>query len=283
MLIDLQLHSTYSDGYLTPAALAGFLASRGVKIAALTDHHSIAGLDEFKRSCAAKKIKAIAGLELYASWKGRKFSLLWYNFNENSPELHQLLLQSQIRRRRQAWLALVKLKKGGLSIDPDKLLEKFSHYIPLNRLADQINLNRKNHNLLAGERPNHSETIKRLFKNPALGIFNESRVYFEHVLKLRRRLGGQLILNHPARYNKLDEKFIADLKKAGLDGLEMISPHHSITAVMRAQLLVSRYKLIASGGSDFHLSQPGRMKLKNCYDYFRIDAKYLPGVEKIIG
>ncbi|MBU4375047.1 PHP domain-containing protein, partial [Patescibacteria group bacterium] len=64
MLIDLQLHSTYSDGYLTPTELAGFLAKQGVKIAALTDHNTVGGLDEFRQACRACKIKPITGVEL---------------------------------------------------------------------------------------------------------------------------------------------------------------------------------------------------------------------------
>ncbi|MDP2708843.1 MAG: PHP domain-containing protein [bacterium] len=287
MLIDLQLHSTYSDGYLAPAALAEFIAGRGVKIASLTDHNTVGGLAEFKLACAKHKIKAINGLELYAKLNGRKFNLLWYNFDQTSPALHQLLRQSQIRRRRQIRLALIKLKKYGFKLEPDKLLDKFSRYIPVNRLIDQICLIVRNKDLIAkkigSSSPAQGDIIKTLFGPRGIAKMSNCRIAFEHILKLRRRIGGQLILNHPGKHNQLDEKLIAALKKVGLDGLEMISPHHPINAAMFIQRLAGRYKLIATGGSDFHLSETGQAKLKNCYDYFRVEAKHLSGINKIIG
>ena len=63
MLIDLQLHSTYSDGYLTPNQLADFLSVNNIKVAALTDHNTIGGLDEFKSAFEKKKNKTISGGE----------------------------------------------------------------------------------------------------------------------------------------------------------------------------------------------------------------------------
>jgi predicted metal-dependent phosphoesterase TrpH len=51
MLIDLQFHSTYSDGYLTPTQLAQFMSKQGIKVAALTDHNTVSGINQFKKPC----------------------------------------------------------------------------------------------------------------------------------------------------------------------------------------------------------------------------------------
>ena len=99
MLIDLQLHSTYSDGYLTPAELVSFIAKQGVKAAALTDHNTVGGLGEFERACRARGIKPITGMELYVKLDNKKFNLLWFNFDDKNPELHKMLRAAQIRRR----------------------------------------------------------------------------------------------------------------------------------------------------------------------------------------
>ena len=58
MLIDLQLHSTCSDGYLTPSEVAKTCRERGVKVASLTDHNTVSGQEEFARACKELKIKA---------------------------------------------------------------------------------------------------------------------------------------------------------------------------------------------------------------------------------
>jgi hypothetical protein len=287
MLIDLQLHSTYSDGYLTPTRLADFIHVHGIKIAALTDHNTVGGLDEFRLACLKNKIKPITGLELYVKLNNKKFNLLWYNFNDQHPDLHEVLRLSQIRRRNQMRRALIKLKKLGLAINENKILDKYGHYIPLNRIIKNIWQIAKNRRKivkrLGVKNPREEEIINHFFKNKKINKLAECYVNLNQVLKLKRQIGGQLILNHPGKHNRPNKNFIAKLKKLNLDGLEVISPHHTIGAVMYAQYLAKQFKLIMTGGSDYHHDEPGAMTLKNTYAYFKIDAKYLAGINKIIG
>jgi len=287
MLIDLQLHSTYSDGYLTPSRLADFLSANGIKIAALTDHNTIGGLDEFKEACQKKKIKTINGVELYVKLGHKKFNLLWYNFDKNNPGLHNLLRDSQARRRRQIRNALIKLNQHGFKIDGGRLLDKFNHYIPLNHLIDEISKIPANKNLIIKQlkiaNPSQDEILIKIFKNSAFAKISESYINLKQILSLKKTIRGQLILNHPGKHNSLDRKFIAGLKAFGLDGLEIISPHHSIGAVMQLGRLAKENNLIMTGGSDFHRFEPAPADLNSCYDYFRIDSNYLTDIKKIIG
>ncbi|MDD4271281.1 MAG: PHP domain-containing protein [Patescibacteria group bacterium] len=287
MLIDLQLHSIYSDGYLTPSQLADFLSESNIKIAALTDHNTVGGLEEFKLACQKKNIKAINGLELYAKLGHRKFNLLWYNFDSRDPELHNLLRASQTRRRRQIRNALIKLKQHGFKINENRLLDKFNHYIPLNHLIDHIYKIPANKKIIVKKlktaKPGQDEILMKIFKNPAFVKISESYISLKQIIKLKKKINGQLILNHPGKHNHLDKKFIASLKKLGIDGLEVISPHHSLGAIMYTRRLAREYKLIMAGGSDFHRFEPTSDGLNNCYDYFRIDSDYLTDIKKIIG
>ena len=287
MLIDLQLHSTYSDGYLTPSQLADFLSTNNVKVAALTDHNTIGGTNEFKLACEKKKIKTINGLELYVKLGHKKFNLLWYNFDHFNPELHSLLRNSQNRRHRQIRNGLLKLKKQHFQINEVSLLDKYNHYIPLNRLIDSICKIPVNKRIIAKKlkivNPSQEEILINIFKNPSFAKINESYIGLNQILKLRKKIKGQLILNHPGKYNQLDRDFIVSLKKSGISGLEVISPHHSIGAIMYAQRLAKEYKLIMTGGSDFHCFEPAKADLTSCYDYFKIDSHYLVGIKKIIG
>jgi len=138
MLIDLQLHSTYSDGYLSPTEVAKFVSKKGVKIAALTDHNTVGGAHEFKKACKQLKIKPITGLELYVKLGSKKFNLLWYNFDETDPELHDMLRDSQRRRRRLFRAALDRLVGNGFMINVDNILDKYNHYVPLNHVVDDL-------------------------------------------------------------------------------------------------------------------------------------------------
>src|SRR3989338_8333766 len=169
MIIDLQLHSTYSDGYLTPTQLADFLLKHEVKIASLTDHNTVAGLDEFKLTCKKNKIKVINGLEVYTRLNYRKFNILWYNFDDKRPELHEFLRFSQIKRRNQVRRALIKLKNVGFRLDENKILDKYVHYIPLNRVIDDIQLIPENQKKiieeLQNQNPREEDIIHHFFKN----------------------------------------------------------------------------------------------------------------------
>ena len=69
--IDLHTHSTCSDGALTPAELIGRAAAAGVQVLALTDHDTIAGLDEAQRGAAANAIRLVPGVEISAAWRAQ--------------------------------------------------------------------------------------------------------------------------------------------------------------------------------------------------------------------
>jgi len=287
MLIDLQLHSTYSDGFLSPAEVAEFIAARGVKIAALTDHTTVGGLKEFKLACDKYKIKTVAGLELYVKSNSKKFSLLWFNFDDNNPELHDMLRNIQIRRRGQARRALEKLVSQNFKIEVDKTIDKYNHYVPINRITRDIYDIKHNRNkinkLLGTKNPREEEIIKILFFNKKGPVLRESYIDIKRVISLRKKMGGQLILNHPAKYSYVKKEFLEKLKKLGVDGVEVLSPHHSLGAVMYLQCMAEKLNFITSGGSDFHLRESNNCPLQNSWDYFKIDSRFLPGVEKIIG
>jgi hypothetical protein len=286
MFIDLQTHSTYSDGYLSPTDVARFLASRKISVASLTDHNTVGGLDEFKWACKQYKIKAINGLELYVKYKNKKMNLLWYNFNEDDTELHGLLRDTHIRRRSKVRRVLIKLKKRGFSIDINKILDRYNRYIPVNRLVDEIISLPANFKKVKKElglkKPREEDVIHEYFRNKDIGVLDESYIKLERVIKLRHLIGGQLILCHPAKYNYIYRDVWTELKKLGVDGVEILSPHHNYGAIMYIQHLAREFDFIETGGSDFHRLEGNNFSLQNSWQYFEIRSRFLRGVDKII-
>jgi predicted metal-dependent phosphoesterase TrpH len=124
------------------------------------------------------------------------------------------------------------------------------------------------------------EVMHEFFLNKKRGVLRESYVDFARVAKLKKKIGGYLVLCHPGKYGHIKPKRIEALKKIGLDGLEVLSPHHSLGAIMYLQYLCREMKLIPTGGSDFHKPE-GLGGVDWAWDYFRIDSSFLPGVEKI--
>lgn len=287
MRIDLQVHSTYSDGYLTPSQLVDFLAKQKMKVAALTDHNTVSGLDEFRSAARKFGIKAINGLELYVRLNGRRMNLLWYNFDPARPELHDLLRETQQRRRAKIRKILEKLNKKSFEIKVDKTLDKYNHYVPVNRIVDELMATKANVAKVKKElknfQPREDQLIRYFFYNKKFGSLRESYVAIERVIKLRQKVGGQLILCHPGKHYTPPKELFIRMKKLGIDGLELLSPHHSVDVVMYLQSIAKELNYIETGGSDFHRFESGNNPIKDFSQYFFIDSDLLRGVEKIIG
>ena len=287
MLIDLQLHSTYSDGYLTPTEVAEFIKKEGVKAAALTDHNTVSGLDEFRQACLGLNIKPISGIEIYVKMHYRRFNILWYNFNDTNPELHDMLRDSQRRRRRQVRTLLNKLVKRGFKMDVNKTLDKYNHYVPVNRIVDDLVLGPGNLGKikrgLGLKKPREGEILAEYFHNKEIGALKNSYIDIDKIMKLRKKIGGQIVLCHPAKHGYVSRDFLKELKYFGIDGIEVLSPHHSYGAVMHLQHLAREFNFLETGGSDFHRFEGGKNPIQYSWQYYGVDSGMLRGVERIIG
>lgn len=287
MRIDLQMHSTYSDGYMTPTKLAKFMAANDVKVAALTDHNTVGGIEEFRLACEKHDIKAIPGLELYVKMNNVKFNVLWYNFDDTSPELHKMLRDTQVRRRRQIRVILERLVEMGFKINIEKTLDNFNHYVPINKIVDALVSEESNLKKIKRElkvvNPTEGQIIKEYINNPSYGFLINSYVNIERVLKLRKKIGGQLVVCHPGKHNRTKREFMEKLRKLGIEGLELLSPHHTLSVVMHLQRIAREFDFIETGGSDFHRLEGDNMPLQYSWEYYHIRSHHLRGIKKIIG
>ena len=166
------------------------------------------------------------------------------------------------------------------------IVDACNHYLPVNRIIDsflalnkeriQKELNKKN--IL------ETEIIRAYFRNPQKTRLHESYIDISRVTKLKQKIGGQLVLAHPCLFHWVEEKIIRQLKSFGLDGVEVLSPHHSWEAISYLQAIADRHKLIMTGGSDFHrYEEQDWYAIKSSWSYFSIHSTLLSGVKKIIG
>jgi len=285
MLIDLQLHSINSDGYLTPAEMAKQCKERGVKVASLTDHNTVSGQEEFIRACKQYNIKVISGMELYVKLNNKHLNMLWYNFDTEDPDLHRMLRDTQARRRVCVRRAVEKLTQKKYVMDVNSIIDKHGHYMPINRVIDSFYiLNKKRVQKELGKKNIlETEIIREYFRNDKKTRLHESYLSIERVAKLKKKIGGQLVLAHPCKFRWIKEDTVKRLLPYGLDGLEVLTPHHNWEAISYLQAMADRHKLIMTGGSDFHKFEDSDWyQIKSSWNYFYIESKLLEGVEKII-
>lgn len=111
--VDLHLHSTCSDGVLSPTALVGLLAQSGVRMFALTDHDTVAGLEEAARCAQAAGLRCIAGTELSASWLGRTIHVVGLGFDPRSAAIGGAVDARLALRMERARTIAVRLDRAG--------------------------------------------------------------------------------------------------------------------------------------------------------------------------
>jgi len=104
---------------LTPAALIERAATAGVEVLALTDHDTVAGLDEAQQSARALGLKLVPGVEISASWRAQAIHVLGLWIDPASAALGGMLhAQGELRRSRMRKICarLEKLKLPGAQL-----------------------------------------------------------------------------------------------------------------------------------------------------------------------
>ena len=90
---DLHCHSNASDGVLTPTEVVTRAAEQGVKVLALTDHDSVAGIDEARAAAQQHDIRLINGVEISTLWQNRGIHIVGLGFDHQHPSMTALLAQ----------------------------------------------------------------------------------------------------------------------------------------------------------------------------------------------
>jgi predicted metal-dependent phosphoesterase TrpH len=245
-VIDLHLHTTASDGRLTPAELVERAVQAGLTVMAVTDHDTAQSIDEVTLLAGPRGIRVVPGIEVTAVDEGRDVHMLAYFVDHRDPDLAGFLERQRGRREERAREIGRRLAAGGAPIDYEALITRVRS-IPGKSIA-RPSLAR------ALVRAGHVESIEQAFDRwlargrpafvPRIGPHPADVVSIVHAAR------GIVSLAHPGVTRR--DHLIAPLAEAGLDALEI---HHSdhLPEVREHYRTVARaLGLATSGGSDFH-------------------------------
>ncbi|HEX3604036.1 MAG TPA: PHP domain-containing protein [Steroidobacteraceae bacterium] len=264
--IDLHTHSNCSDGALSPAALVERAAHAGVEVLALTDHDTVAGLDEARRSAVQHGLRLVPGVEISASWRCQTIHVLGLMIDPDSTELRAMLhAQGDLRRVRMRDICarLEKLRLPGGEL--------------LTAVQAQPGLPTRAHLAAAMVAAGHVETAEAAFRK-YLSKGKAAHIAacwppLESVVRWICGAGGVASLAHPARYSLsagARRRLLADFAAAGGRSLEVVSGANGAQDVDACAALAVNHGLLGSVGSDFHSPQAawnplGRsLKLPDC-------------------
>jgi len=97
-MIDLHIHSTASDGTLSPCEIIKMASGIGLKAVALTDHDTSNGLEEFLSSAKDTAVSAIPGVEIAGAWNHRELHILGFWIDYRNKELGSLMDNARSNR-----------------------------------------------------------------------------------------------------------------------------------------------------------------------------------------
>ena len=248
--IDLHTHSTCSDGLLTPAALLALAARRGLAAIALTDHDTVAGLDEALAHGPAIGVEVLTGIEISSAFDGVSLHILGYGFNHKHPGLLAFIERLQQARRNRNQGILERLQDLGISITSEELTQISGDQIGRPHFA----------RLLArkGLAKNTQDAFSRYLKRGGPAFVEHVKPLADEVIAQIAKANGLAMLAHPACSDPGLEKIptlVARLKDYGLAGIEALYPTHSKKVSRFLQTLAAQHGLLVSGGTDYHGDQ----------------------------
>lgn len=268
--IDLHSHSTCSDGTNTPSELLARVAQVGIKLFALTDHDTVAGIDEAGRAANQLGVRLINGVEISCTHtlsggygKNAKIDKIIHVVALNFGDVEQMnqALQAVQDSRHQRGEAMVQ-NLAKLLHEQEVMSEQ-----DLYQKLWQAILQKANHNPKAVGRAHIAQVLyefgmvssvqsafdKYLADNKPAYVPIQTLTMAE-TIELIHRCGGVAVLAHPTRYKLSStriQRLIADFASMGGDGCELPNnePMSLVDMVSRA---IAKHELLVSLGSDFH-------------------------------
>lgn len=254
-MIDLHIHSTYSDGVLKPAELLAMAAAKGLKTIALADHDAVDGIDEAMEAGLEAGVEVIPAVELSVQFDTyRDVHLLGYLIDHHDPAFQEKLAEFRRTRdqRGQAIIANINVKleqenKQPISYDEAVNLADGAFGRP--HIA-RVLVNR-----------GYARDMQDAFERYLIPC-DEPKRYFlmDEALAEIRRIGGIAVLAHPTSIcdeRKVLTAVISKLAEQGLQGIEAYNNMCNADETAFLIRLAENLGLVITGGSDFHGIEAG--------------------------
>jgi hypothetical protein len=240
--LDLHLHTSCSDGALTPEELAHAAKRAGLHLIAVTDHDTTVGVDRARGAAAGLGLTVLAGVELSCNLEGEDLHLLGYGVDPRNLSLADLTSSVSAARLERIVEIVRRLQRLGVPISVEDV--------------------RTGEECAAAGRPHVAEALVRL------GVVRTPQEAFDRFLADRgpahvpsggpdvakgiaavHEAGGVSVWAHPAPQ---DARRFATLAEIGLQGVEALRPALQPAESLAIEHAARAAGMVVSGGSDWH-------------------------------
>lgn len=249
MFADLHIHTSFSDGTLTPEEVAVQGKQFGFAALALCDHDTVEGCARMARACQAEGIEFMNSAELTAELRGHELHLLAYGIDIDNPGWLLELAKFQEVRQNRIREMVGCLNRLGIPLPAEAVFALANCRAPGRPHVARVLVQR-------GFCHNLDEAFERFLKRGKPAWVPKFKMSALEAMVLIHDAGGLAVLAHPG-LNRTDE-FIPELVAGGLDGIECFHTKHSTAMSERYLMMADKHRLLVTGGSDCHGDSKGK-------------------------
>ena len=249
--VDLQVHTTASDGALSPTDVVEAAQRANLAAIAITDHDTIDGVAEALAVGARVGVRIVTGVELSTHFGGDELHLLGLHLSHTDTMRAELLRfrHDRIGRAERVVDLLVRL---GVPVTMDAVMHEAGQgAVGRPHIARAM--------IAAGLVKDFREAFDRWLGLGRPAYVEKPRFDVAEGIALVHRAGGLAVWAHPGEW--ATSARVATLAAAGLDGVEVLHPGHPPIVVQKLLSIVEATGLLASGGSDWHGTHEGPRRL----------------------
>lgn len=245
---DLHTHSRASDGILDPAELAQRAHAHGVRVLALTDHDTTAGLASAKVAAAELGLALIPGIEISVTWNHQTVHIVGLNIDPHYAALQKGIAKLCEFRQWRAQEMGRRLEKRGIK----------GAYAGAMALAGGVPISRTHfarYFVAQGYAPSMQAVFKRYLIRNKPGFVPGQWATLDQAVDWIHGAGGQAVIAHPLRYKFTAtrmRRLLGEFSELGAKGIEVTSSSSQRNECRHIAKLADTHNLMASCGSDFH-------------------------------
>jgi len=250
---DLHLHTTASDGRHSPADLVRLCAEQGLRVISITDHDTLAGLEEAREAVLrVPGMDLIPGVELSVDLPGTEVHLLAYGVHPEDPTLRAHLERFRSGREVRARRMVERLAELGYPLDWERV-RAIAGDAPVGRPHIALAM------VEQGYVPDVKTAFDRFLHFGGPAYVAREKLTPEETVGLILRCRGVPVLAHPHYVQGLEE-ILPRLVEAGLEGMEVYYKDCTPEQVEFLRREAERFRLLPTGGTDFHgLGRPSEV------------------------
>lgn len=246
--IDLHVHTSASDGELTPEQAVAYASGKGLAAIAITDHDTAAGAAE-AMACAEKYgVEVVPGIEISTDYRGLGVHILGYFIDPESPALRPVLDWIVADRKRRNHEIIELMRRDGIDISAGELAEKYPGSV----------IGRPHFAAELVER-GLAESVQDGFER----YLNRGKKYFrprtflpvEEAIAAIKGAGGKAVFAHPLQYGLRQDALLAlavYLRDCGVVGMECLYSGYTPEDSEFLAKFAGSFRMCITGGSDFH-------------------------------